>query len=196
MKKLRIVCLTLLILLFSSLNIPALFSYPEYVYSRSKEVDLVDICDHVYDGGTFRLTSGQIIRLADIDAPESYESGYSDSTTALKAWVLGKTVYLDIDNLYETDIYGRLVCVVYVTKGSNFINVNKALLDSEDAAVPKELSNKFAQDEKGKILYMAPKDEKIKTLTPELLAEKILGLPEPAGFINDVHVGGLLTIKS
>ncbi|MCW4049901.1 MAG: thermonuclease family protein [Candidatus Bathyarchaeota archaeon] len=86
-------------------------------------------CSRIIDGDTIELSNGIRIRLADIDAPESYESGYTASTNALEDWVLGKTVCLDVDDFYETDSYGRYVCVVYVSTSSGYVNVNKALLD-------------------------------------------------------------------
>jgi len=82
----------------------------------------------VIDGDTFELSSGKRVRLADVDAPESYESGYTTSTNALSSWILGETVYLEIDDIFETDIYGRYVCVVYFEYGTGYANVNNALL--------------------------------------------------------------------
>jgi hypothetical protein len=63
------------------------------------------------------------VRLADIDAPESYESGNERSTSALSSRILGKTVYLDSDGYSGS----RLVCVVYVASGSRYKNVNYKL---------------------------------------------------------------------
>jgi len=40
--------------------------------------------------------------------------------------ILGKTVYLDIDS--SLDPYGRIVCVVYTKSGSNYQNLNYALV--------------------------------------------------------------------
>ena len=138
--------LFLIILTFSFLQLPLLFSYPEYVHDKTSEIELVGKVEHVYDGDTFRLSNGEVVRLADIDAPESYEQGYADSTEALKAWIHGKDVYLDIDDVYETDRYGRIVCVVYVPRYTSFININKALLQSKHA-VESDFSNEFDPDD-------------------------------------------------
>lgn len=47
---------------------------------------------------------------------------------ALISLIDAKTVYLDIDDIYGTDPYDRLVCVVYVEYNSTHVqNVNKAL---------------------------------------------------------------------
>jgi len=113
------------------------------VHSSSGEIDEVAVCDWVIDGDTFDTTSGDRIRLADIDAPEYGESGYYDAKQCLENLIEGKTVYLDIDDIYETDPYGRLVCVVYVRHSStHYKNVNKALL-VEGVAVISNYYNEF-----------------------------------------------------
>jgi len=61
-------------------------------------------------------------------APESNESGYYDAKNFLIDLIRNKSVYLDIDDIYEKDQYGRLVCVAYIRYNStHFENVNKAL---------------------------------------------------------------------
>jgi micrococcal nuclease len=107
------------------------------------EIDATTVVDWVIDGDTFDTTSGDRVRLADIDAPEYGEPGYYDAKNFLISLVYGKTVYLDIDDIYETDKYGRLVCVVYVKSSStHYKNVNKALL-VEGVAVIKNYHNEF-----------------------------------------------------
>jgi len=91
-------------------------------------IDIITECTRIIDGDTFETTYGQVIRLADIDAPESYETGYQESTDALEDLIYGLTVYLDVDDVYETDYYGtgdRYVCVVYLENG---LNVNQQLV--------------------------------------------------------------------
>ena len=81
--------------------------------------------------------------MADVDAPESGESGYYEAKNFLISLVDEKTVYLDIDDVYETGPYGRLICVVYVEYNStHYTNVNKALL-VEGVAVIKNYDNEF-----------------------------------------------------
>jgi len=109
---------------------------------RTIYIDKIGTVTRVIDGDTFELSSGKYVRLADIDAPESYETGYTSSSNALSSWVLGKTVYLDVDDIYQTDIYGRLVCVVYVTYGSGYLNVNHQLV-LDGYAETLDYSNEF-----------------------------------------------------
>ena len=97
--------------------------------SCSMENDMTTTVSWVIDGDTFDTTSGNRIRLADIDAPEEEESGYDDAKSFLIDLVYNKTVHLDIDDVYGTDKWDRLVCVVYVSYNStHYENVNKALL--------------------------------------------------------------------
>ncbi len=49
----------------------------------SGEVDATAIASWVVDGDTFDVTSGDRIRLADVDAPEYGESGYDDAKNFL-----------------------------------------------------------------------------------------------------------------
>jgi len=97
--------------------------------SYSWEADTITVVTEVIDGDTFDASSGDTIRLADIDAPENGEIGYYEAKDLLTSLVYQKAVYLDIDDVHRTDPYGRLVCVVYVDYNSTHLkNVNKALL--------------------------------------------------------------------
>ena len=104
------------------------FSYS--VRSSSPEFDLVDRVSYIVDGDTFDISSGERIRLADVDTPERGEYGFYEASNFLSALIGGETVYLDVDDVYRYDTYGtRLVCVVYVEYNStHYINVNNALL--------------------------------------------------------------------
>ena len=108
------------------------------------EVDKTAFVTRVIDGDTFEISSGERIRLADVDCPEYYEYGYSQAKDYLTSQIDGKTVYLDIDDIYRTDRYGRLVCVVYVDYDStHLMNVNKALLDGGYAVIS-NYNNEFS----------------------------------------------------
>lgn len=105
-------------------------------------IDKIGIVSNVIDGDTFDLSSGKRIRLADIDAPEIYETGYTSSKNKLISIILDKTVYLDVDDIYQKDIYGRWVCVVYISWGTSYLNVNYALV-SDGYAVIDDYENEF-----------------------------------------------------
>jgi micrococcal nuclease len=113
------------------------------VRGASGEVDATTVVSHVVDGDTFDTTTQGRIRLADVDAPEYGEAGYWAAKSALSTLVNGATVYLDVDDMYETDPWGRLVCVVYVRYNeTHYQNVNQALLD-EGVVVIDNHDNEF-----------------------------------------------------
>jgi len=101
------------------------------------EFDKVAAVSKVIDGDTFDLNTGERIRLADIDTPENGTVGYQEAKDYVIASVEGKTVYLDIDDVYGTDTDGnRLVAVVYFSYNStHYENLNKALLDNNYAVL-------------------------------------------------------------
>ena len=107
-----------------------LVTFVSFPIINAWEIDKTAYVSTIIDGDTFEISTGESIRLADIDCPESYEYGYQEATNYLSSLIQGKKVSLDIDDHHRTDNYGRLVCVVYVEQGSRFLNVNKALLDS------------------------------------------------------------------
>lgn len=100
------------------------------------EVDRTDTVTRVIDGDTFNTTLPTGVRLADIDAPESYETGYQAAKDYLTGLIGGRTVYLDIDDVYGTDVYGRWVAVAYVRyNDTHLLNVNQAMLDGGHAVI-------------------------------------------------------------
>ncbi len=101
------------------------------------EFDKVAVVSDVIDGDTFDLNTGERIRLADINAPENGTVGYQEAKDYVIASVEGKTVYLDIDDVYGTDTDGnRLVAVVYFSYNStHYQNLNKALLENNYAVL-------------------------------------------------------------
>lgn len=111
---------------FLSLAVPA----------RAWEVDATATVTSVIDGDTFDSTPTGRIRLADIDAPESGVAGYDEARDFLSGLIGGQTVYLDTDDVYGTDVYGRWVAVVYVRHNATHLeNVNEALLESGHAVI-------------------------------------------------------------
>ena len=112
--------------------------------SSSWENDKTALVSRVIDGDTFDTTSGDRIRLADINAPEQGDSGYYKSRDLLISLVYNKQVYLDIDDISKTDQHNRLVCVVYVDYNStHLVTVNKALLVQGAAEIWDHTNNEF-----------------------------------------------------
>ena len=103
----------------------------------SIEIDVTTIATNIVDGDTFDISSGDRIRLADVDTPERGQVGFYEASEFLSILIYNKKVYLDIDDIYRWDTYGnRLVCLVYVDYNStHYLNVNEALLDSNLARI-------------------------------------------------------------
>jgi len=109
--------------------------------SLLKSCDCYEIDDsgkvtYIVDGDTLDVNTVGRIRLADIDTPEIDESGGSEARIYLSSLVYPLTVYVDIDDVYGTDIYGRIVAVIYIQYNSTHVkNINKAMLVSGHAVI-------------------------------------------------------------
>lgn len=122
------------------------------------EIDVSADTYHIVDGDTFDAFPVGRIRLADIDAPESYEAGYGASTDALAGWVDGRQVFLDVDDDYVEDSYRRLVAVVYVRlDATHLVNVNEALME-DGFAVESDYANQFDPALWTRVVEMAAED--------------------------------------
>lgn len=63
----------------------------------------------VIDGDTVELDSGEKLRLIGIDAPEPGEPFFQEAKLALKDMVEGKKVFVEVDEFFMKDKYGRYV---------------------------------------------------------------------------------------
>ncbi len=107
------------------------------------EIDATGVVDHVVDGDTVDVDAVGRVRLADINAPEIGQPGAQAATDYLTSLALNETVYLDVDDVYGTDVYGRMVAVVYVRhNATSLLNLNKALLEA-GLAVLDDFPNEF-----------------------------------------------------
>ena len=111
------------------------------------EIDKISSVTSITDGDTFDISTGETVRLADINAPEFYQAGGNESKDYLRSLVYGRSVYLDEDDLSGEDQYGRLICVVYVDYNlTHFLNVNDALLVGGYAVEYDFTNNEFDPD--------------------------------------------------
>ncbi|MEM3886516.1 MAG: thermonuclease family protein [Candidatus Methanomethylicia archaeon] len=107
------------------------------------EVDVVDVVTYVVDGDTFDCYSVGRIRLADINAPELGTAAGEVAKDKLRSLILNKVVYLDVDDIYVYDPYGRIVAVAYIRYNStHLLNVNRWLVDNRYAVI-KDYDNEF-----------------------------------------------------
>ncbi len=107
------------------------------------EIDEVGTVTRVVDGDTFDAAPVGRVRLADINTPEVGRLGAGQATDYLSSLIRNRHVYLDVDDLYGSDVYGRVVAVVYVRhNATHLLNVNKALLEAGLARVA-DFPNEF-----------------------------------------------------
>jgi micrococcal nuclease len=132
-------------LIFPAVLIISTFStYGFLVRSYSVEIDEISYATNIVDGDTFDISSGDRIRLADVDTPENGEAGYYDAWNYLSRLIYNKRVYLDVDDVHVYDTLGyRLVCLVYLEYNStHYLNINQALLESNLAEIS-DYDNEF-----------------------------------------------------
>ena len=112
--------------------------------AESIPTDKTGAVSAVIDGSSFQLSSGETIKLAAIDTPNSGQPGYSESKNYLTTLIQGKPVYLDTGVAATTDQQGRLLCVVYLDYNStHYENVNMAMIQNGYAAPNGQISNGF-----------------------------------------------------
>ena len=96
-----------------------------FFYISSSAQELVKV-DSVLDGDTFRLESGEKVRLIGIDTPEIHhprkpvEYYGKEATEFARRMLEGKRVRLELD-VQERDQYGRLLAYVFL-EDSTFVN--------------------------------------------------------------------------
>ncbi|NPV63031.1 MAG: hypothetical protein HPY61_10480 [Methanotrichaceae archaeon] len=107
-----------------------------------------DTIDVMIEKADHRINSGvERIRLADVDSPEINTLEGLEARDFAYAVLLGKRVFLDLDDLKGRDDYNRLVGVVYLCSESDTpVPVpcfNRMLVDSGHAAVDNYTDNEF-----------------------------------------------------
>ena len=85
----------------------------------------------VIDGDTFKMNTGDSIRLLCVNTPEQGEEGYERATKFLESLVLYKEVRLEqAETLNKTDKYDRTLAFVYVDNLGKDVLVNKLIIDA------------------------------------------------------------------
>jgi endonuclease YncB( thermonuclease family) len=123
----KILCCALVFLFLFLLVAPhAVYAYPG---------EMNGTVTQIVDGDTFYFVAlngtKYTIRMADVNASEIGQTGYVEAKAALDSMIYGKTVYLDVDDLYIWDNRGtgsRVVAIPYIDHNStHFLNVNEAM---------------------------------------------------------------------
>lgn len=148
----RLAVLTLILLLILFLHVWAV-SWEGSSYGLEVYGTVIKVIDgdtiyvrvlEVYKGRYLYFNGTTIrVRLADINAPELGTPEGEEAKRALTALVYGRSVYLDIDDLYVNDRYGRVVAVVYMPVNStHLLNINLWLVVNGYAEV-RDYQNEF-----------------------------------------------------
>jgi Micrococcal nuclease (thermonuclease) homologs len=113
------------------------------------------IVSRVIDGDTIEVEGIGRIRLADINTPEIETEEGKEAEEFVDRLCYQKTVYLDVDDLYITGRYGRIIAVVYVPYNEGYVNLNQLLL-KEGYAEARDYPNEFNPDDwAGPLGYVA-----------------------------------------
>ena len=124
---------TTLIVILSVILIITLVSFALYlIYTIEVEKgEGEEFVREVIDGDTFKMNTGDSIRLLCVNTPEQDEEGYERAMDFLESLVLYKEVRLEqAETLNKTDKYERTLAFVYVDNLGKQVFVNKMIVDS------------------------------------------------------------------
>ena len=120
----------MIIVIISAFVLVALAIY--LIYSAEE----VDIDEEIYvreiiDGDTFRMNTGETIRLLCVNTPEQNEPGYERAMGFLENLILYKKIRLEqAETLDQIDKYERTLAFVYVDNLGKEIFINKLIIDA------------------------------------------------------------------
>ena len=124
---------TTLIVILSVMLLIVLVSFAVYlIYTIEVEKgEGEEFVRDVIDGDTFKMNTGDSIRLLCVNTPEQDEEGYERATKFLESLVLYKEVRLEQgETLNKTDKYERTLAFVYVNNLGKEVFVNKLIIDA------------------------------------------------------------------
>jgi len=124
---------TTLIVILSVMLLIVLVSFAVYlIYTIEVEKgEGEEFVREVIDGDTFKMNTGDSIRLLCVNTPEQDEEGYERATKFLESLVLYKEVRLEQgETLNKTDKYERTLAFVYVNNLGKEVFVNKMIIEA------------------------------------------------------------------
>ena len=94
-----------------------------------KETEGEVYVSEVTDGDTFKMNTGETVRLLCIDAPETDEKGYTEAAKFLESLILYKEVRLEkAETLNQTDKYKRTLAFVHVNNLGKDVFINQLII--------------------------------------------------------------------
>lgn len=79
----------------------------------------------VEDGDTFRLDSGQVVRMIGVNAPDRGKDGYETAKDGLRKITEKQKIWLEYDR-YQDDKYGRILAWVWVDCETDMVKMPPA----------------------------------------------------------------------
>jgi len=122
-KRLMVVVFVLVVVILLGFSFYLFIGYD----SGDSEINAKEGVAEVIDGDTFRLDSGEVVRLICVDTPEKGKAGYEEAKTFLEGLLLNNEIRLESD-VDDKDSYGRLLRYVYVTGVNGEVFVNKEIV--------------------------------------------------------------------
>ncbi len=113
------------------------------INSKTIHYDNAGKCVEVIDGNTIQVYGIGRVQLTQVDTPNKDEAGFGDAKKFVEDECLGKTVYLDIDDMQPKDKYGRILAIVY----SENTDINKELIDNNLANISYFKPSEFERGE-------------------------------------------------
>lgn len=113
-------------------NIPAETSYqtpintylPTPTITSTQKLDRIVNVTSIVDGDTIYIDYKEKVRFVGVNTPEIGEPGYQEAKSYIEKRIMGKQIYLDVDDKNTKDKYGRTLAVILIDKE----NLNKELL--------------------------------------------------------------------
>jgi len=126
-KKNKIIMGIVIIALFALIA----FSLYLIVFVETGQIIGEEYVNYVIDGDTFKMSSGETIRLLCVNTPEEDVKGYEEAKVFLEGLILYKEVRLEYGKtLNQTDKYSRTLAFVYVDNLGKEVFVNKLIVES------------------------------------------------------------------
>jgi len=146
MRSINLLTSTFLALLLATISFSA--AYPGETYGVVNDVIDGTIFDINIEKADPRVMSNvERIKLADIESPDASTSEGAKARDFTFAVLMNKRVFLDIDNIYGRDEYGRLICVAYLSGSYSQPLIaptfNRMIVDAGYAKIENLTNNEF-----------------------------------------------------
>lgn len=151
--------------------ITALIASNVYILSNLPQEKTTAIVQRVIDGDTLVLSTGEVLRLININSPEKSKPGFEESTAFLKQL---ENQTIEIERL-GPDKYGRTLARIQTKVYINLKIVeegfaNKYLVRKDELSIFAEAEEKAIENEKG----IWKKSENFDCLTAEIIKSEVL----------------------